>query len=75
MKFTHAVPNLRRLRKEKSFSDFIPYSVQLDPHTVKTDTGMYVRTLRINGIAHESADDENLNTAHEQLNQAMRNMQ
>lgn len=74
MAITAPVPNVKLLQKEKPAADFVPYTVQLDPHTVKTSTGMYVRTMRLNGMAHESADDESINTAHEQLNVAMRNL-
>ena len=52
----------------------IPYAAHVSPHIVKTSSGDYVQVFRLGGASFECADDEQLNTWHEQLNVLWRNV-
>ncbi len=67
-KFAHA------LRQEEATSCFIPYSSHVTRHAVKLANGDYIQVLRLQGAAHESADADDINVWHEQLNGFMRNI-
>lgn len=60
--------------KEKSSSSFIPYSAQITKNCVKTDAGDYITVIRVSGIAHETADAEDIVIWKEQLNNLWRNI-
>ncbi|MDY0270422.1 VirB4 family type IV secretion/conjugal transfer ATPase [Trichloromonas sp.] len=60
--------------KENSLADFIPYSAQVDRHTVKTSAGDYLQVVRVDGFAHESADDQDIDIHLDQLNQLFKNI-
>lgn len=62
------------LRTEVPISDFIPYSSHVTKHIVRLRTGDYVATLRLQGAAHESADAQDINVWHAQLNNWARNI-
>lgn len=60
--------------KENSVAEFIPYSAQVDQHTVKTQAGDYLQVIRVGGFAHESADEQDISIYKEQLNQLIKNI-
>ncbi len=60
--------------KENSLADFIPYTAQVDQHTVKTNAGDYLQVVRVDGFAHESADDQDIDICSDQLNQLFKNI-
>ncbi len=60
--------------KENPIADHVPYSAQIDQHTVKTDAGDYLQVVRVDGFAHESADDQDINICGEHLNQLFKNI-
>ena len=60
--------------KEVDTSDFIPYSSHVTKDIIKLETGDYIKILRLQGAAHESADIQDINIWHEQLNNFMRNI-
>ncbi len=60
--------------KEVPASDFIPYSSHITQNIIKTQNGDYVAVIRVEGIAHESADNGDLNAWHNQLNGLLRNI-
>jgi type IV secretion system protein VirB4 len=62
------------LNREKSTADMLPYTVQVDEGTVRTREGDLLRTFRLDGLAHECADDEDINQWHEGLNILLRNI-
>ena len=62
------------MKQEGSLSDFIPYSSQVTENVIKLDTGDYLATIRMQGAAHESADAQDINIWHDQLNQFLRNI-
>ncbi|WP_435106624.1 VirB4 family type IV secretion/conjugal transfer ATPase [Arhodomonas sp. AD133] len=51
--------------KEAPSSRHIPYSAQIDAHTLKTRSGDFVRTIRLDGIPHTTSPDEVTNAWHE----------
>ncbi len=69
-----AVANLKTINREKPLSTHIPYTVHLDATTLRTKQKDLLRVFRIVGVAHESADDEDLNVWLEQLNILLRNL-
>ena len=60
--------------KENPLAEFIPYSALIDPCTVKTVAGDFMQVIRVDGFAHESADDEDMNVCRDQLNQLFKNI-
>jgi len=59
---------------EVDTADFIPYSSHVTRNIIKLDSGDYVQILRLQGAAHESADIQDINLWHGQLNNFMRNI-
>ncbi len=62
------------LRWENPASEFIPYSAQIDKHTVKLKSGDFIRVLKLNGIAHEASDIDDIAIWKEQLNNLLRSI-
>lgn len=64
----------RLMENELASSVNIPFAAHVSKKTIKNHTGDYLRVFRLEGIAHESADDEDINVWHEQLNILLRNL-
>jgi len=47
-------------RKEKSISDFIPYTHHVDDFTIKTAKGHYVQIIKVPGVSAETKDQLDL---------------
>lgn len=62
------------LKKELSASSNVPYANHITREIVKLTTGDYLSVFRLEGIAHESADDEDINQWHENMNTFLRNI-
>lgn len=62
------------VKREHPSADYVPFTAHVDPNTLKTKQGDFVQVFRLEGIAHETADDDEINTWHEQLNMFMRNV-
>ena len=62
------------LNNEVGTSDFIPYSSHVTQDIIKLGSGDYIKILRLQGATHESADIQDINIWHEQLNHFMRNI-
>jgi type IV secretion system protein VirB4 len=62
------------VKRESKTADYVPFTAHVDPNTLKTKQGDFVQIFRLEGIAHETADDDEINTWHEQLNMFMRNI-
>ena len=62
------------VRNEETTSAFIPYSSHVSKSVVKLTNGDYIQTIRMQGAAHESADAQDINNWHDQLNGFMRNI-
>ena len=63
-----------RARRELIAARHIPYSAFIAPEILRTANGDCVQTLRVGGLAFESADDESVNAWHERLNALWRNV-
>ena len=61
-------------QQENSVSEFIPYQTHVDEHTLKTRSGDYLQIIKLQGVAHESADPEQVLLWKEQLNLLLRNI-
>src|SRR5690606_26501236 len=61
-------------KNEEPISTFVPYSNHVTRSVVKLKTGDYVAVIRMQGAAHESADAQDINVWHDQLNNFMRNI-
>lgn len=66
--------NITAWEKENSLSDFIPFKVQVNENTVKTIGGDYLQVIKLEGVPHESADPDDIETWKEQLNILLRNI-
>ena len=62
------------VKRESKSGDYVPFTAHVDPNTLKTKQGDFLQIFRLEGIAHETADDDEINTWHEQLNMFMRNI-
>lgn len=62
------------VKRESPSADYVPFAAHVDPNTLKTKQGDFIQVFRLEGIAHETADDDEINTWHEQLNMFMRNI-
>ena len=62
------------VKRESKSADYVPFTAHVDPNTLKTKQGDFLQIFRLEGIAHETADDDEINTWHEQLNMFMRNI-
>jgi len=60
--------------RENSVADYLPYSTHLDENTIKTESGDYLQIIKVVGIAHESADEEDIAVRVKQLNALYRNI-
>lgn len=60
--------------REVGTAQFIPYSNHVTPNAVALVSGDLLHVIRIQGAAHESADIQDINIWHEQLNNLMRNI-
>lgn len=60
--------------RENPVADFIPYHVQVNENTIKTQGGHYLQVIRLDGVAHEAADPENIITWKNQINILLRNI-
>ena len=62
------------LAKEVAVRDFVPYCSIVTDNVIKTVAGDYVFSIRLLGAAHQSADTEDINSWHNQLNNFLRNL-
>ena len=62
------------MKNEVSTASFIPYRSHVTQSAVKLVSGDYIQTIRMQGAAHESADVQDINAWHDQLNGFLRNI-
>ncbi|MGZ4371791.1 MAG: VirB4 family type IV secretion/conjugal transfer ATPase, partial [Gaiellaceae bacterium] len=62
------------VKRDNKSADYVPFTAHVEANTLKTKQGDFVQVFRLEGIAHETADDDEINTWHEQLNMFMRNI-
>jgi type IV secretion system protein VirB4 len=63
-----------KLKNEVESASFIPYSSHVTENTIKLANGDFLQVIKLQGAAHESADIEDINSWHHQLNGLMRNI-
>jgi len=61
-------------KSEVEAASFIPYSSHVTENTIKLVNGDFLQIIKLQGAAHESADIEDINNWHHQLNGMMRNI-
>lgn len=61
-------------QQENSVCEFIPYHVHSDENTIKTQGGDYLQVIKLEGIAYESANRDDIDIYKEQLNLLLRNI-
>jgi type IV secretion system protein VirB4 len=64
----------KALKSEVEASSFIPYSSHVAENTIKLVNGDFLQVIKLQGAAHESADIDDINSWHSQLNGMMRNI-
>jgi len=64
----------RQARAENPVAAFVPFSSLLSPHDVITRGGDYLRVWRLEGIAFECADEQQIADRHEALCSLLRNL-
>jgi type IV secretion system protein VirB4 len=64
----------KALDTEVENASFIPYSSHVTENTIKLSSGDFLQIIKLQGAAHESADIEDINNWHHQLNGMMRNI-
>lgn len=62
------------IKAEIPFSINVPFAAHIARNTIKNHGGDFLRVFKLEGIAHESADDDDINIWHEQLNLLLRNI-
>lgn len=62
------------LKREEATGNFVPYSSHVTKHIVQLTSGDYAQVIRVQGAAHESADVEDIESWHSQLNGFFRNI-
>ena len=66
--------SVQRARRELIAARHVPYTALVAPEVLRTGQGDYVQSIRVGGLAFESADDEAVNAWHERLNALWRNV-
>ncbi len=61
-------------QRENSVSDFIPYQNLCDLNTVKTVNDEYLQVIKLQGVAHETQNSEQIEQWKEQMNLLLRNI-
>ncbi len=64
----------RKWSLENDTSDFVPYRVQIDENTIKLASNDIIQTLKLQGVSHESAAEEDVLIWKDQLNAMLRNI-
>jgi type IV secretion system protein VirB4 len=62
------------MKRETEASIFVPYSNHISEDIIQLVNGDLMQILKLDGAAHESANVEDLNSWHNQLNGVMRNI-
>ncbi len=64
----------QQMNGERTLADFIPYSCHVSPTTIVTKDGDFLRIWKVDGIAHETSDSEDIQLRMDQLNGLYRSM-
>jgi type IV secretion system protein VirB4 len=70
-----ALPIKQKLMNaSRALTDFVPYSTLLTPHNLRTATGDALTVIKVQGVAHEAADDADIQSWHDALTGLVRNI-
>lgn len=69
-----AFKHQKELELEVATSDFVPYGNHVTRHAIKLVSGDFIQVIRLQGAAHESADAQDINLWHENLNNFLKNI-
>ncbi|MCZ2134609.1 MAG: VirB3 family type IV secretion system protein [Burkholderiales bacterium] len=74
-KRTHTVFPMKEalINNARTLSDFVPYSTHVDPYNLRTKNGDTLTVIAIEGVAHEAADDADIQSWHDALVGLLRN--
>jgi len=61
-----------QMRREQSIAPYIPYSAHVTRDTVTTKDGAYIRTWKVEGVTHETADTIEIQAQVDNLNTLIR---
>lgn len=64
----------KALSAEVDNASFVPYASHVTENTIKLNSGDFMQIIKLQGAAHESADIDDINNWHHQLNNMMRNI-
>jgi type IV secretion system protein VirB4 len=67
-------PKQPLMNQSTPLAEFVPYSAHVSPHNLRTLAGDTLTTLKIAGVAHEAADDADIQSWHDALTGLIRNV-
>lgn len=73
-KNAHLKPDVTSWQRENFAGDFIPYLCQINENTVKTKDQQYLQVIKLEGVAHESADADDIDLWKKQLQMCLQNL-
>lgn len=62
------------INAERSLAEYVPYTVHASDYNVRTDRGDALTVIKVAGVAHEAADDEDLQAWHDGLAGMVKNI-
>lgn len=67
-------PKQSMMNQSRPLTDYIPYSTHVSPQNVRTHAGDTLTVIAIGGVAHEAADDGDIQSWHDALTGLIRNI-
>ncbi|BDU18563.1 VirB4 family type IV secretion/conjugal transfer ATPase [Dyella sp. GSA-30] len=67
-------PKQSLINRSRSLQEYVPYTSMVSPHNLRTQAGDTLTIIKINGAAHEAADDEDIQAWHDALTGLIRNI-
>ena len=62
------------LQEEKSVEEMVPYTIHVTPHNIRTSAGDMLTIIKVDGLSHQTANVEDLQLWHDQLNNLFKNI-
>jgi len=69
-----ASPKQTLINNSRSILEYVPYTSMVSPHNLRTQAGDTLTIVKINGVAHEAADDDDIQAWHDALTGLIRNI-
>ncbi|HEV7775639.1 MAG TPA: VirB4 family type IV secretion/conjugal transfer ATPase [Luteibacter sp.] len=67
-------PKQSLMNNARPLTDYVPYSTHVSPHNLSTRSGDMLTVIKIDGVAHEAADDLDIQGWHDALTGLVRNI-